>query len=57
MGKMNSTMMMVAICQEFGWTYAEYISQPNFFLELIKQKLTRDSKEQELQAKQARRGR
>lgn len=56
MGKMNLDMQMVAICQEFGWTYQEYESQPNWFLTLIKEKMSRDNKARELEAKKARRG-
>ena len=29
-------MEVVSICQEIGWTYYEYMSQPNWFLELLK---------------------
>lgn len=57
MGRMDASMLMVAICQEFHWTYDEYMSQPNYFLALIKEKLIRDRKEEELAAKQAHRGR
>ena len=35
--------MVVAICQEMGWTYYEYMSQPSWFLELVKMKLQMDS--------------
>ena len=40
-------MQIVAICQEFGWTYQEYMSQPSWFLTLIREKMVRDNKEQE----------
>jgi len=40
---------MVTICQEFGWTYKEYLEQPSWFLELVKKKLQLDS---ELQKKE-----
>ena len=56
MGKADQLMQMVAICQEFGWTYEEYMRQPNFFLSLIREKLIRDNKEQEMQIKKARHG-
>jgi hypothetical protein len=55
MGRMDAHMQMVAICQEFGWTYDEYMNQPNFFLILVKEKLLRDNKERELELKKARR--
>lgn len=56
MGKMDGLMLMVAICQEFGWTYFEYMSQPQWFLTLIREKMMRDNKEQELSLKKMRRG-
>lgn len=56
MGKMDASMQMVAICQEFGWTYEEYMSQPAHFLTLIREKMVRDNKEQERRTKQLKRG-
>ena len=53
---MDAHMQMIVICQEFGWTYDEYINQPNFFLTLIKEKLIRDKKEQDLELKKMKRG-
>lgn len=47
---------MVAICQEFHWTYNEYMEQPAYFIRLVKEKLKRDNKERELEAKKSRRG-
>lgn len=47
MGRMNNLMQTVTICQEFGWTYEEYQSQPSFFIQAIKEKMLRDQKEQE----------
>jgi hypothetical protein len=51
MGRMDESMQMVAICQDFGWTYEEYIAQPAYFIQLIKQKMIIDAKERELEAK------
>ena len=56
MGKMDGSMQIVAICQEYGWTYEEYMSQPAWFLTLIREKLVRDQKEQERGLKQMKRG-
>lgn len=56
MGKADPLMQMVTICQEFGWTYEEYQNQPNFFIELIREKMKRDNKAQELQLKKTRYG-
>lgn len=53
---MNGPMQMIAICQEFGWTYEEYQSQPDWFLRLIREKMIRDNKEQQLRQKQHNRG-
>lgn len=51
MGRMNESMFMVAICQEFGWTYEEYTRQPDFFIELIREKMVRDDAERRRQSK------
>lgn len=48
---MDGAMLMVAICQEFHWTYDEYMRQPSWFLTLVREKLIRDRKEEELAAK------
>lgn len=36
-------MLVVAICQEFGWTYQEYMNQPITFIALIKEKMSIDT--------------
>jgi len=36
-------MLVVSICQEMGWTYFEYMSQPTWFLTLLKDKMFLDS--------------
>lgn len=51
MGRMDRPMQMVAIMQEFGWTYDEYMGSPNYVLTLITEKMKRDRKQQELAAK------
>lgn len=44
---MTDEMAMITICQEFGWTYNEYLDTPNWFLDLIKAKLQIDNKKLE----------
>lgn len=56
MGRMDGNMQMVALCQEFGWTYQEYVTQPAWFLYLIREKMVRDVKAQELEAQKRRHG-
>lgn len=34
---------MVVICEKMGWTYYEYMEQPAWFLELLKEKMRLDS--------------
>lgn len=51
MGRTDALMLMVTICQEFGWTYDEYMQQPQYFLELLLEKMKCNQKEMELQAK------
>ncbi|MHA1347411.1 MAG: hypothetical protein ACTSO3_13510 [Candidatus Heimdallarchaeaceae archaeon] len=40
---MTPDMEIVAICQEMKWTYWDYMEQPNWFLDLVSQKLQIDS--------------
>lgn len=56
MGRMNPSMQMVAIMQEFGWTFEEYMNTPSFVLTFIREKMMRDQKERELAAKRANHG-
>ena len=35
-------MMIAVICQEYHWTYEEYMNTPSWFLELIKIKYKLD---------------
>ncbi len=41
------------ICQEFGWTYYEYMSQPPFFIEEILLIMNQEAQTEKRQAKQA----
>lgn len=36
-------MQIVSICQEMGWTYQEYMEQPIWFIDSLKDKLQIDS--------------
>ena len=36
-------MMVVVICEKFGWDYYTYYNQPDWFLELIKIKFQIDN--------------
>lgn len=49
-------MLMVVVCEMYGWTYQEYQDQPTFFLQLIKEKMVRDNKEKEMQQRKMKRG-
>jgi hypothetical protein len=50
-------MKVVTICHAYGWTYQEYQSQPDWFLQLLVEKMVRDNKEKEMQLKKINRGR
>ena len=56
MGRMDQSMQMIAIMQEFHWTYNEYMDTPNYVLTLIIEKMKRDSKAEEMRAKSLHRG-
>jgi len=47
-------MFMLIICQEVGWTYQEYMSQPTWFIEALRQKMVLDNKRSEMEAKKLR---
>lgn len=34
---------MIDICERFGWTYFEYMCQPNWFIGLIQKKLSMEA--------------
>jgi hypothetical protein len=38
-------MNVVVICQEMGWTYQEYLDAPNWFINLLVEKMNQDGKE------------
>lgn len=38
-------MVTVSICQEMGWTYEEYMSQPKWFLNSLMDKMEVDAQE------------
>lgn len=40
---MTSEVQIVAICQEFGWDYYQYMAQPKWFIEILKDKLEIDA--------------
>ena len=49
-------MQIIAIMQEFGWSYEDYMNTPSYLIELIPEKMKRDRKRQELEAKRPQRG-
>lgn len=51
MGRVGPLMLMASICQEFGWTYDEYLDQPDFFLQAVREKMLKDRKREELALK------
>ncbi|MER0170349.1 MAG: hypothetical protein DU489_07045 [Nitrosomonas sp.] len=55
-GKLNDDMLIVTICEMFGWTYQEYQDQPSFFLQLIIKKMVIDNKEKEMQYRKIKHG-
>lgn len=47
-------MFMLIICQEVGWTYQEYMSQPIWFIEALRSKMSIDNKRTEMEMKKLR---
>lgn len=56
MGKLDRHMFIVAVCEQFGWTYEQYWDQPVHFLELIRGKLECDNKEKAMALRKSKRG-
>lgn len=48
---MNQDLLAASVCQEFGWTYQEYMNTPKWFVDLIVEKMMRDAKELEIKSK------
>jgi hypothetical protein len=46
-------MLAVAIMEQFGWTYEEYLDTPTFVIELITEKIRIDAQRAEQEAKKA----
>ena len=44
-------MQIPIICESFGWTYQEYIEQPTWFINLIKERMQIDAKNQSQELK------
>lgn len=51
MGRLNTDMQKIAVMQEMGWSYQDYMDAPAYFITLIIEKLKRDRKNQEMAAK------
>lgn len=49
-------MQIVQVCQDFGWTYEEYLNQPSHFIALIREKMRIDGKRQSQDLKKLHRG-
>ena len=51
MGYMDKDMLIIAICEKFGWTYCEYLDQPQFLIDLIIEKIKIDNQKVENEIK------
>jgi len=50
---MSEEIFTVIICQEMGWDFWQYESQPEWFLDLLKIKLNLDAEKQNRDARRA----
>lgn len=53
-GKADEIMFMLIICEKFGWGYDEFLSQPVWFIDALRQKMIVDNKRDEMAAKRNR---
>lgn len=44
-------MLIAELCEKYGWTYSEYMSNPQWFLDLIERKYVIDAKRAEMASK------
>ena len=47
-------MLILEICEKYGWTYNGYMDQPNWFLELAKIKYSLDNEKAIREARKSR---
>lgn len=47
-------MFMLVLCEKTGWTYDQYLDQPTWFIDALRQKMAIDNKREELAAKRLR---
>lgn len=50
-GAVQDDVVIVQVCKNMGWTYAEYLDQPQWFVELATDMIRIESKEQERRIK------
>lgn len=50
-GAVSDEIVIVQVCKNMGWTYAEYLDQPQWFVELATDMIRIESKEQERRIK------
>lgn len=43
-GRITGQMLMITICEKYGWDYFTYESQPSWFIDLIISKMEIDNK-------------
>lgn len=48
-------MFIAVLCQEMSWTYQQYMSQPIWFIELLRNKMVIDNKAHEMALKKMKR--
>ena len=54
-GKVPEEIVIAEICEKFGWTLEQYLNQPNWFLDIIKEKMRVEGEYQRKQEKDAKR--
>lgn len=50
-GAVPDDVVIVQVCKNMGWTYSDYIEQPQWFVELVADMIRIESKEQERRIK------
>lgn len=50
-GELPEEMLIIEICEKFGWDYYQFLDQPAWFIELIVEKMKAEARERKRKEK------
>jgi hypothetical protein len=51
-GSLPDEILMIDICERFGWDYYQFLEQPSWFIELIVEKVNAENREMKRREKE-----